>query len=45
MFEFESVVILNLEKAPTNEDKKKRKTNRKRAIPPIIGVNAVAVIR
>ena len=40
VYEFESVVILALEKAETKKNKR-----RKRALPAIIGINAVAVVR
>ena len=42
---FESVIILDLEKAPTKTITEGSRRRRKRALPPIIGVNAVAMIR
>ena len=45
VYEFESVVILELNKAPTEEENRSGRKNGKRAIPPTIGVDAIAIIR
>ncbi len=45
MYEFESVVILELNKAPTEESNGSGRKKGKRAIPPTIGVDSIAIIR